>query len=120
MKREPNSCFVNIYFDVGLKAWLAIMDIQPTFNEYKVVTYICQYFSKSEDHCSQAMKQAAKEVFENNMHHHDTMKAIAKAYLSNRVFSVQEAVHHILSELKLRRIFPTVYSVNTIPPEDRV
>ena len=65
------------------------------------------------------MKQAAKEAFENNMHHHDTMKTIAKAYLSNREWSVQEAVYHILSELKLRRIFPAVCFVNTILPEER-
>ena len=66
------------------------------------------------------MKQAAKEAFENNMHHHDTMKTIAKAYLSNRECSVQEAVYHILPELKLRRIFPAVYFVNINPPEERV
>ena len=66
------------------------------------------------------MKQAAKEAFENNMHHHDTMKTIAKAYLSSQECSVQEAVYHILSELKLRRIFPAVYFVNTILPEERV
>ena len=29
------------------------------------------------------MKQAANEACENNMHHHDAMKASAKAYLSN-------------------------------------
>ena len=39
-----------------------------------------QYFSKTEDHCSQAIKQAAKEVFENNNRYHDIMKTIAKAY----------------------------------------
>ena len=33
--------------------------------------------------CSQTMKEIAKEAFENNMHHHDTMKTIAKDYLSN-------------------------------------
>ena len=66
------------------------------------------------------MKQAAKEAFENNMHHHDTMKTIAKAYLSNRECSVQEAVYHILPELKLRRIFPAVYFTNINPPEERV
>ena len=66
------------------------------------------------------MKEAAKEAFENNMHHHDTMEAIAKAYLSSREWSVQEAVYHILSELKLRRIFPAVCFVNTILPEERV
>ena len=120
LKREPNSCFVNNYFDVGLKAWQANMDIQHVFNEYKVVAYMCQYFSKTEDRCSQTMKQAAKEAFENNMHHHDTMKAIANAYLSNRECSVEEAVYHIPSELKLRRIFPAAYFVNTNPVEERV
>ena len=112
--------FVNNYFDVGLKAWQANMDIQPVLNEYKAVPYMCQYFSKTEDQCSKAMKQAAKEGFENNMHHHDTMKAIAKAYLSNLECSVLEPVYHILPELKLRRIFPAVYFVNANPPEERV
>ena len=83
LKREPNSCFVNNYFDVGLKAWQENIDTQPVFNEHKAVAYLCQHFPKTEDQCSQAMKQAAKEAFENNMHHHDTMKTIAKAYLSN-------------------------------------
>ena len=81
---------------------------------------MCQYFSKTKDQCSQAMKQAAKEVFENNMHHHETMKTIAKAYMSSRECSVQEAVYHILPELKLRRIFPAVSFVNTNLPEERV
>ena len=81
---------------------------------------MCQYFSKTEDQCSQAIKQAAKEAFENNMHRHDTMKTIAKAYLSKSEHSVQETVQHILPELKLRRIFLAVYFVNTNPPEERV
>ena len=66
------------------------------------------------------MKQAPKEAFENNMHHHSTMEIIAKAYLSNRECSVQQAVYHILPELKLRRIFPALYFVNTNPLEERV
>ena len=96
------------------------MDIQPVLNEYKAVTYMCQYFSKTEDQCSQDMKQAAKEAFENNMHHQDTMKIFAKAYFSNLECPVQESVYHILPELKLRRIFPAVYFVNTNLPEERV
>ena len=42
--RPPNSCFVNNYFEVGLKAWKANMDIQPVFNEYKAIAYMCSYF----------------------------------------------------------------------------
>ena len=79
LKRQPNSCFVNSYPDGGLKDCPANMDIQPVFNEYKSTTYMRIYFSKTEKQCSEAMKQAAKEAFENNMHHHGTMKAIAKA-----------------------------------------
>ena len=56
LKRQPNSCFFNHYFDVGLEAWHSNMNTQPVFNEYKAVTYMCQFFSKTEDQCSQAMK----------------------------------------------------------------
>ena len=42
--------------------WQANMDIQPVFNEFKAVTYMCQYLFKTENQCSQAMKQGAKPV----------------------------------------------------------
>ena len=54
------------------------------------------------------------------MHHHDTIKTIAKAYLSNREYSIQETVYHILLELELRKIFPAVYFVNINLQEKRV
>ena len=41
LKREPNSCFVNNYFNVALKAWRADREIQPVFNECKAVAYMC-------------------------------------------------------------------------------
>ena len=56
------------------------------------------------------------EQHASSLHH----KTIDKAYLSNRECSVQEAVYHILYELKLRRIVTAVYFVNTNPPEERV
>ena len=45
---------------------------------------------------------------------------MAKAYLSNRECYVEEPVYHILPDLRLRRIFPAVYFVDTNPPEERV
>ena len=62
LKSQPKFCFVNNYFDAGLKALQANIDVQPIFNEYKAVTYMCQYFSKTEDQRSQATKQTAKEA----------------------------------------------------------
>ena len=114
--RPPNSCFVNNYFDAGLRAWQANMDIQPVFNEYKAVAYMCSFFSKSEDKCSFAMKQAAREA--RKLDQFNTMKNILKAYTSNRECSVQEAVYNILPELHLRRVFPGVQFVNTNLPEE--
>ena len=76
------------HFDLGLKAWQVYVDIQPVFNEYKAVAYMCQCFSKTEEKSSQAMKKAAKQTFENNMHYHKTMKAIATGYFSNQECSI--------------------------------
>ena len=115
--RPPNSCFVNNYFDASLRAWQANMNIQPVFNEYKAVAYMCSFFSKSEDKCSFAMKQAAREA--RKLDQFNTMKNILKAYTSNRECSVQEAVYHIFPELHLRRVFPGVQFVNTALPEGR-
>ena len=85
------------------------MDIQPVFNEYKAVTYMCSYFSKSEYQCSAAMKRAAKEALDNELGHFGAMKNILQTYTSKREYSVQEAVDHVLPELHLRRVFPSVY-----------
>ena len=120
LKCPTNSCFVNNYFDVGLLAWEANMDIQPVFNHYKVVTNMCSYLSKQEEECSQAMKQAVKEVFENNLDNYQQMKRVAHAYSSKRECSVQESVYHIMPELWLKKIFPGVIYANSNLPEKRI
>ena len=79
---------------------------------------MCSYFSKTEDKCSFAMKQAAREAFDTKLEQSNTMKNILKAYTSNRECSVQEAVYNILPELHLRRVFPGVQFVNTNLPEE--
>ncbi|XP_057316777.1 uncharacterized protein LOC130657796 [Hydractinia symbiolongicarpus] len=119
LKRPPNSCFINNYFDEGLLAWEANIDIQPVFNHYKAVTYMCAYFSKCEDETSQAMKQAAKEAFNSNKSYTEQMKLIAKVFTTKRECSVQEAVYLIMPELWLRKTFPKVVFANTNLPEKR-
>ena len=96
------------------------MNIQPVFNEYKAVTYMCSYFSKSEDECSLAMRQAAKEAFENNLSNYKTMQGIVRAYVNKCECLVQEAVYHVLPELHLRKIFPGVCFANSNIPEERI
>ena len=73
-RRLPNSCFVNNYFCDGLMAWEANMDIQPVFNQYKAVAYICSYLSKSEDEYSLAMTQAVRDGFEKELDNHELIR----------------------------------------------
>ena len=107
------------YFDEGLLAWQANIDIQPVFNHYKAVTYMCAYFSKSEDETSEAMKQAEKEALNTNKTNIEQMRSISRAYQTNRECSVQEAVYLVMPELWLRKSFPGVVFANSNLPENR-
>ena len=40
LRRSPNSCFINNYNPITLKAWRANMNLQPVFNYYKAVSYM--------------------------------------------------------------------------------
>ena len=73
------------------------MDIQPVFNNYKAVAYMCAYFSKSEDECSVAMKQAVKDAFKKELNNYEPMELVANAYINKKECSIQECVYHILS-----------------------
>ena len=95
-KRAPNSWFVNYCFCDGLMAWGANMDIQPVFNHYKAVAYMCAYLSKSENECSVAMKEAAQDAFEKELNNYKHMNSVANAYVNKRECSIQECFFHTL------------------------
>ena len=67
LKRPLDSCFINNYFIAGMKGFAANVDLQPVFNHYKCITYVCSYFTKDETECSQAIMNAAKEARETNL-----------------------------------------------------
>ena len=115
--RPPNSSFVNNYFTIGLQAWEANIDMQPVFNYYKAITYMCSYFSKCETESSVALKNAAKES--ENLSYQDRMKKLAIAFLTHRQCSLQEAVYQLMPDLWLRKTFPVVTFANSNLPEKR-
>ena len=99
--------------------WQANIDIQPVFNHYKAVTYMCAYFSKSEDETSEAMTQAAKEALKSNKTNIEQMRSVARAYATKRECSVQEAAYILMPELWLRKTVPGVIFANSNLPENR-
>ena len=120
LKRPVDSCFINNYFVAGIKGFAANVDLQPVFNHYKCITYVCSYFTKDETECSQAIANAAKEAKAANMNIRDGLKKIGAAFLSTREVSSQECVYRSMPELWLRKIFPKTVFVSTDLPGKRV
>ena len=118
--RPLNSCFINNYFTAGLKGFRANVDLQPVFNHYKCVTYVCSYFTKDETECSQAIANAAKEAKDSNLSTKDSLRKVGAASLSSREGSAQDCVYRCMPELWFRKIFPQVVYVNTDFPEKRI
>ena len=113
LKRPINSCFINNYFIAGVKGFATNVDLQPVFNHYKCITYVCSYFTKDETECSQAIINAAKEAKHG-------LRQIGAAFLLTREVSAQECVYRCMPELWLRKIFPKTVFIGTNFPENRV
>ena len=120
LKRPLDSCFINNYFLAGVKGFRANVDLQPVFNHYKCVTYVCSYFTKDETECSQAIANAAKEAKASNLAIRESLRKIGAAFLSTREVSAQECVYRCMPELWLRKVFPKTVFVSTALPEKRV
>ena len=120
LKRSPDSCFINNYSPTVFTAWQANIDIQPVFDYYKCVTYLCSYMSKGETECSEAIRAAASEARKDNLEIKETLKKIGAAFLCSREVSSQECVYRCLPDLWLRKTFPQTVFINTDFPDKRV
>lgn len=69
------------------------MSIQPIFNHYKTVPYVCSYLSETE--FSPATIQAVIQAFKKELENYEQMK-----FENKWECSVQETVHHILQAQK--------------------
>ena len=84
LKRPLDSCFIN-NFAAGIKGFAANVDLQPVFNHYKCITYVCSYFTKDDTECSQAIMNAAKEARADNMTVAEGLRKIGAAFLFTRM-----------------------------------
>ena len=119
-KANPIGKIVHYALRVEFQGFKANVDLQPIFNHYKCVTYVCSYFSKDETECSQAILNAAKEAKDSNLNIRDKLRKIGAAFLSTREVSSQECVYRCMPELWLRKVYPKTVFVSTGLPEKRV
>lgn len=80
---------------------------------------MCAYFSKAEDATSEAMKKAAELAISISQTKREYMKTVARAYLTKRECSIQEAVYHAMPQLWLSKSSPAVIFANSNLPENQ-
>lgn len=102
LKRPTDSSFINNYFIAGIQGFATNVDLQPVFNHYKCITYVCSYFSKDETECSQAITNAVKEAKNSNLSIRESLRKVGAAFLSTREVSAQECEMNL--EISLAKI----------------
>ena len=99
LKREPCDVNVNNYNPEWLKAWNGNMDIQICLDLYAVITYITDYYMKSESGIHGILTDAAKKC--SDLGRVDQMKYLANMFLTHRVIGECEAYYKIFPHLHL-------------------
>ena len=91
--------------------------MQSVVNLCEAASYMCAYISKAEDETSKSMKQAVKESPTRNKSDYKKIKPTARAYVTKRECTIEEAVYLAMLALWLHKEFPQVILLNRYLPE---
>ena len=108
LKRSPKEMYINNYNPEWIKAWDGNLDLSVCLDFYAVVTYITDYYTKSETGMMTKMKDAAKQCAGNDRK--EQMKFLVHTFMTSRQMGESEAYYRLfphlhLSESNLKTIF---------------
>ena len=112
--RKVCEAYVNNYNLIHIKAWQANIDIQICCDNYAVVSYLSEYFSKTDAGTTQKLKLALKQA----KHWPDKERArhLVHTYMTFREILYCESAYRLLRSLALKGSdLKTVYVGNAIP-----
>ena len=101
LKRKLNERYVNNYNPQWMVAWQGNHDIQFCYDNFSVVTYITDYFAKSEAGVTKALKKALNET--KGCNDFERLNHLKKTYLTHRQCSVAEAAYRIGGGMNLKQ-----------------
>jgi hypothetical protein len=100
LKRTPKEIWINNYNPEWLRAWNGNMDIQVCTDIFAVVTYITDYYSKSEpavmEHWLKAWNESKSMDFKSRLHN------LKDTFLTHRKMGECEAYYRVLPALHLK------------------
>ena len=98
-KRGLEEIFVNPYNIDWLRAWDANIDFSFAFDFHAIITYITDYYSKSEPGLTEALKKSLKESRSSQAR--ERMIIAANLYQTHRQIGEAEAAYKLLPSLHL-------------------
>ena len=98
-KRGVEEIFVNPYNIEWLRAWDANIDFSFAFDFHAIITYITDYYSKSEPGLTEALKKSLKESQSSQAR--ERMIIAANLYQTHRQIGEAEAAYKLLPSLHL-------------------
>ena len=116
LRRKPKEIYINNYNPEWLKAWDGNMDLAVCLDFFAIITYITDYYTKSESEMMAKMMAAAKAC--KDKARTDQMRFMAQTFLTHRETGESEAYYRIfphlhLSESNLKCVFvPTGFPSN--------
>jgi hypothetical protein len=117
LKRTPKEIWINNYNPEWLRAWNGNMDIQVCTEIFAVVTYITDYYSKSEtavmEHWLKAWNESKSMDFKSRLHN------LKDTFLTHRKMGECEAYYRVLPALHLKQSNIKCIFVTSGFPENR-
>ena len=101
LKRDIDEIYVNNYNPEWLEAWNANLDIQPVLDYFAVITYVTDYWSKSDEELTQQLTEAANYL-KSEPDKKQRCLQLANTFLTHRQMSEAEAYYKIFPNLTLK------------------
>ena len=99
LKRRPKDIYVNNFNPEWIKAWDANMDLQVCMDQFAVVTYITDYYTKDESGMLQHLKDAKKDF--KGKDRTELARYMAHKFLTHRQMGEAEVLYRMLPHLHL-------------------
>ena len=101
LRRDVDEVHVNNYNPEWLEAWNANLDIQPVLDYFAVITYVTDYWSKSDEAITQQLTEVANHLKSEPDKKQRSIQ-LANTFLTHRQMSEAEAYYKIFPNLTLK------------------
>ena len=101
LKRDLDEIYINSYNPEWIEAWDGNIDFSFCLDYYAVLTYITEYFCKTDTAMQELLKEAAKNI-EHNKSQRERKILLSNTFLTHRQMGEAEALYKLFPNLKMK------------------